>query len=251
MTKTNEDRENNIDEAIQKIQNGLAVAVASRYYRIPQMTLHDRLRGAQPIRVAKENAQKLSQVQEQDLIQWIKSEEACGRAPNRRRIRSFAQLILTQGGSDQHLGQHWVDRFFERNEEVKMKVSRGIEASRTIHTTEGVIRSFWDRLDDEIKAKSVSMNRIYNLDETGLAEGETRSGKVAGTSLTTAATVTESDSREWVTIIECVSAAGDRVKPYVIYTGKTVQQQWFPDEIPDWAYDSSPTGWANAGILFK
>ncbi|KAK5999234.1 hypothetical protein PT974_01626 [Cladobotryum mycophilum] len=65
-----------------------------------------------------------------------------------------------------------VNEFFERNEEVKIKVSRGIEASRTIHITEGVIRSFWDRLDDEIKAKSVSMNRIYNLNETGLTEGK-------------------------------------------------------------------------------
>ncbi|KAK5993972.1 hypothetical protein PT974_07410 [Cladobotryum mycophilum] len=100
MTKTNEDRENNIDEAIQKIQNGLAVA--------------------------------------------IKSKEACGRAPNRRRIRSFAQLILTQGSSDQHLGQHWVDRFFERNEEVKIKVSRGFHATGVYPTNvervlEGVV----------------------------------------------------------------------------------------------------------------
>ncbi|KAK5994688.1 MFS-type transporter clz9 [Cladobotryum mycophilum] len=159
------------------------------------------------------------------------SEESCGRAPSRKQIRSFAQLILDYSGRDEQLGHHWVDKFYERNSEVKIKVSRGVEAVRTISTTEEVIREFYGRLDDQIKAKSIGMTRIYNFDETGLTEGETRAGKV--------------------TIMECVSADGRRIKPYVIYTGKTVQQQWFADEIPDWAYDSSPTGWANTRILEK
>ncbi|KAM5357059.1 hypothetical protein ACJZ2D_016657 [Fusarium nematophilum] len=101
---------------------------------------------------------------------------------------------------------------------------------------------FYDRLDTQIKKKGVGWTRIHNIDEHGVAEGETKAGKVVGTSLTSLSTVSESDSRTWVSIIEAIAANGDALTPVVIFTGLNLQGQWFPDLFPDWKYDCTESG---------
>jgi hypothetical protein len=41
------------------------------------------------------------------------------------------------------------------------------------------------------------------------------------------------------------------VTPIVIYTGSSLQAQWFPDDIPDWKFNHSPDGWSNNGIAMR
>jgi hypothetical protein len=53
-------------------------------------------------------------------------------------------------------------------------------------------------------------------------------------------------SREWVSIIQCISADGQILPPLVIFAGKHVQQQWFPDaeneRYADWYFEAFPKG---------
>ncbi|KJZ68066.1 hypothetical protein HIM_12542 [Hirsutella minnesotensis 3608] len=100
-----------------------------------------------------------------------------------------------------------------------MKPSESLKAARAAGTTEAELRVFWDLLDTQIKAKSVGTTRIYNFDETSIVEGEFRAGRVLGSSLTKKSTVVDGGTGEWVTILECISAAGSRLTPCVIYTG--------------------------------
>ena len=93
--------------------------------------------------------------------------------------------------------------------------------------TEDALHDFYERLDQQIKTKSVGTSRIYNFDETGVAEGETSFGRVLGTSLTKESIVTDSDSREWATINECVSASGQRLAPCVVFVGNNLKDSGF------------------------
>ncbi len=36
--------------------------------------------------------------------------------------------------------------------------------------------------------------------------------------------------REWTTIIEYISANSRHLQPLIIFRGKNIQQQWFPDK---------------------
>ncbi len=60
---------------------------------------------------------------------------------------------------------------------------------------------------------------------------------------------------EWIIIIECVSAGGRHLQPLVIFKGKDVQQQWFPDEgiekFKDWKFKSFPKGWTSDDIAIR
>lgn len=132
-----------------------------------------------------------------------------------------------------------------------MKFQRSVEAIRTKSTTEDKLRDFYARLNDQIKTRGVGPSRIHSVNEHGLAEGETKHGKVIGTSLSSLSVVSKSDSSTWVSIIESASATGSYTKPTVIFTGENLQGQWSPNDIPPWTYESTETGWSNSFVFRK
>uniref|UniRef100_A0A0B7KT03 HTH CENPB-type domain-containing protein n=1 Tax=Bionectria ochroleuca TaxID=29856 RepID=A0A0B7KT03_BIOOC len=243
------DREMLIEEALKKRPDFASIRAVAEAYGLPESTLRGRMSGKQEIHEAKENNQKLSPEQERELKNWILSEECVGRAPTRREVRGFAQCIAAMGQDDVTIGAHWVERFLSRYPEVAKKLSRVNEAHRVTQVSKEAIQKTYELLDNCIKEHSVGMNRIFNVDQTGVAEGRTRHGKVIGTRLTRYSTVAQSDSTTWVSITECISAAGRIIKPLVTFTGTDVQQQWFPDNFPEWPYGCSKSGWVNSDIM--
>lgn len=94
-------------------------------------------------------------------------------------------------------------------------------------------------------------DRLYNIGETGTAEGETNARKVIGISLTSHSEVIGSDSRRWASVLECGSATGVRVRPSVIFIGKQVNGQWFLEGFSDWDYGCTLSGWSNSEIFLE
>ena len=80
------------------------------------------------------------------------------------------------------------------------------------------------------------------MDETGIGLGVCVNQTVIGSSSTRRSYVKRPENREWVSIIESISAGGERTKPVVIFKGKTIQTSWFSDDIPDWLYTTSENG---------
>lgn len=89
------------------------------------------------------------------------------------------------------------------------------------------------------------------MDEAGIMEGQGHNGLVLGSSEHKVAMIKNPGSRSWITIIECISAAGRALSPLVIFKGVTVQQQWFPevlDFLSSWDFTSTEKGWTNDHI---
>lgn len=52
--------------------------------------------------------------------------------------------------------------------------------------------------------------------------------------------------QEWVTVIECISATGTKISPYVIFKGKNVVSSWLPKDPPaGWMFAANASGWTN------
>ena len=64
--------ENDLLNALADIQRGMAAAKAAKLWSVPRTTLRDRLRGAEPLKVAMAHCQRLSPSQEESLAQWIR-----------------------------------------------------------------------------------------------------------------------------------------------------------------------------------
>ncbi|NJO32580.1 MAG: hypothetical protein HC869_05020, partial [Rhodospirillales bacterium] len=89
------------------------------------------------------------------------------------------------------------------------------------------------------------------MNETGLTLGQCGSNRrVIGSSLTKRTYEKTPDaSREWVTIVEGISAVGVALRPLVIFKGKSLQTSWFKrDSVPDWHYTPSENAYTTNQI---
>ncbi|KAI0993681.1 hypothetical protein K3495_g14503, partial [Podosphaera aphanis] len=84
------------------------------------------------------------------------------------------------------------------------------------------------------------------MDETGLALGVCTNTQVVAKSTKKKTYVKSPENREWVSIIEAVSATGKKLKCLVIFKGKFLQTTWFPaQDVPEWVYTTSENGWTS------
>jgi hypothetical protein len=72
------------------------------------------------------------------------------------------------------------------------------------------------------------------MNETGTQLGASIATKVLGDARKKSTIVKKPNRTEWVSVVECISAAGKMIKPLIIFKGKSVQLQCFnSSEVPD------------------
>ena len=84
------------------------------------------------------------------------------------------------------------------------------------------------------------------MDESGIMEGLRLNRLVVGSSRRRTIQRKQPGSRAWTSFIECVSATGVALTPLVIFKGKSVQQQWFPQDLTPykgWHFTSTENTW--------
>ncbi|KAI0997084.1 hypothetical protein K3495_g11101 [Podosphaera aphanis] len=87
------------------------------------------------------------------------------------------------------------------------------------------------------------------MDETGVALGVCTNTRVIASSKKKKTYIKSPENREWVSVIECVSAAGRKLRCGVIFKGQSLQTSWFPSKsVPDWLYTTSENGWTSKAI---
>jgi hypothetical protein len=57
-----------------------------------------------------------------------------------------------------------------------------------------------------------------------------------------------SDNREWVLVVECISAEATCIQPLIIFERINVNINWTPDGPPAYEYTADPTAWINDDI---
>lgn len=117
------------------------------------------------------------------------------------------------------------------------------------------IEEFFDRLDHQ-QLVEVMPEDTHNVDEIGSMIGLGDNHFVIGLAAMRKVFTMDPGKREWVTILECVSALGRVLPPLIIFKGAEVQQQWFSCQLDEqdfenWRFCCSETGWTNNTIALK
>lgn len=92
-------------------------------------------------------------------------------------------------------------------------------------------------------------HQIYNVDETGMPFDH-RPPKVVTSVGQKKVRSRTSGNKSQVTVIACVSAAGQVIPPFVIFDAKMLNHDWTIGEVPGTRYGLSDTGWVDT-YLFK
>ncbi|EAQ88883.1 hypothetical protein CHGG_05502 [Chaetomium globosum CBS 148.51] len=243
--------EDNIQQAIQAVRDGQSIRKASEAWGVSFSTLRDRVvANAQPKgQYEAQVMQKLSPDQEKHLADWVLAQEALGLPVKHRQIEVFANRILRASGSDQTIGEHWLQKFIGRYPVLKTKKDRRMDIKRLDAASTDVIKA-WFHLAIPV-IQTIDPQDRWNMDETGIMEGLGINGLCVALSETKEALSKHPESRIWTTIIECISATRKALPPLVIFKGKDIQQQWLPDNDQDldplrnWRFSTSQNGWTS------
>jgi len=82
------------------------------------------------------------------------------------------------------------------------------------------------------------------MDEHGIPLGVCTNSVVLGVSGKRQTYIQSPENCEWVSGIEAISAAGNYIRPLVMFKGKQVQTSWFTaEDIPNWLIRTTLKGW--------
>src|SRR5277367_6310351 len=96
-----------------------------------------------------------------------------------------------------------------------------------------------------MQMKQVSINYLRQL-IVGCSIGIADTSNVVIDSSYPKAYEAQPGRQEWVTVIECVSATGEKIPPYVIFKGERLMSSWFPKQLPKgWKFAVNTMGWTN------
>ena len=239
--------------ALNDVKNGKSVKRAYKDWGVPRSILRDHNQGRESHTIAAESQQRLSDIQEEHLTTWILAQEALGVPLTHGQIRQFVCRLLIIKGDHKNLGKRWMDGFLRRNPILRTKRARTIDSVRVNGATTSVIKGWFPRLATPTIAAIKPENR-YNMDESGIMEGYGANGLVVGSSERRSIQKKQPGSRAWTSFVECISATGRALTPLVIFKGKSVQQQWFPQDLSPykgWEFTATNNTWTSDSTVVE
>jgi DDE superfamily endonuclease/Tc5 transposase DNA-binding domain len=237
--------EYDIGQAILAVTNGQSIKSAALQWGIPRTTLHGRLHGRESRNEAFAGQQRLSPAQEKSLTQWILMQSDLGLPPTHAQIKQFTTRILAVKGDHEPLGKRWMQAFLRRNPSLRTQRAHSRESARINGATTEVIRPWFNRLHIS-EIHTIKPENRYNMDEAGIMEGLGENGLVVGSAEKRSIQKKTPGSRTWTSFLECISATGVSLPPLVMFKGKSVQQQWFPEDLTlfeGWEFTATDNGW--------
>jgi hypothetical protein len=246
-------RENTIHQAISDLNSGVLPSqnAAADAYGLPRSTLQERIKGRKNARESHAHQQRLAPEQEEFLVEWILEEEQRGYPPSHSRAREMAARVLRMNGDIRPLGRKWLRKFLDRNPRVASVVGRKIEAVRVEGTSQEALQEFFRRFEEVQTKFNILLENTWNMDEHGIALGMCVNSQVLASSKKKRTYTKSPEDREWVSLIETVSAAGRKTRNLAIFKGQNLQSTWFPHDIPDWYYTASENGWTSNNIAVE
>jgi hypothetical protein len=190
------------------------------------------------------NSKKLTKLEEEVIIEYILELDSNGFSPTLAAVRDMADSLLTERGGPQ-VGLNWPSNFVARTPSIKTRISRPYDYRRAKCEDPEVIGKWFKLVEAIVKKYGVAYEDIFNFDETGFQMGVLQGQTViTGTERRNRPKAIQPGDREWVTVIQGVSAAGWTIPPYIILKAKHHQAAWYSEDIPkDWILAVSENGW--------
>ena len=237
-------------EAMEAVYSGMSVSKASELYGIPRTTLNDHklgkiLPGARP-----GPQPLLSSSEERDLVQFLLTSADIGYGRTKKDVFNIVSRMLVRKGVEHSVTNGWWSKFICRHPLLASRTPATLSVSRARASTKECIDSYFNLLETTLQETGLAdyPALYYNMDETGFAF-DPKSNKTIHIRGEKNAFCISSGSKAQVTVIACVSAAGQAIPPLIVWKRKTMVPEMATGEIPGTVYGFSKNGWTNS-IIF-
>ena len=253
------DLEERLQDAISAFQNHefKSIRAAANAFGISDRTMSRRMSGGLSRAQATELNQILSNAEEKTLVRWISRYTCAGSPITPALFLEMAELIrhervrhTSRNSSSTKIlapiGHEWLYRFINRHPTIRSIQTRQLEAARFNGALYEKVKAWFDAVAAKFQERAYDNSNIWNMDESGFGVGESQTTKVLVPLDRLQKYKVVTGKQEWVTVIECINAAGSALAPMVIFKGKTLNSGWLPSQTPsDWHFGVSENGWTS------
>jgi len=156
-------------EAVQKSKN-ISIRAAAELYNVQRATLQNRRDGKPARRDTSANSKKLTQSEEEAIVQYVIELSARAFPPRLCGVEDMANQLLRERDAPP-VGKLWAHRFVKRQPEIRTRYTRRYDYQRAKCEDPKIIGE-WFALVQNTKAKYGILDEdIHNFDETGFVMG--------------------------------------------------------------------------------
>lgn len=155
------------------------------------------------------------------------------------------------------LSHTWLEKFRRRHREAIGSVwTRRIDTSRVQAESIEQLSPWFAEFGAALTKHAYKPENVYNLDETGYHIGMTMASRVivdlGAKGKVQKAKKSTPGRQEWVTTIECFSAAGIALPPMIIFKGQAaINSKMVPERLAGWFWTTSNSGWTNDTLCYE
>ncbi len=201
-------------EAMEAVYSGMSVCKASELYGIPRTTLNDHKSGRKQPGVKPGPRPILSSLEERDLVKFLLTSADIGYGRTKKDVLNIVSRLLARRGVERSVTNGWWNKFICRHPLLATRTPATLSVSRARASTRECIDSYFNLLETTLQETGLTdyPALYFNMDETGFAF-DPKSNKTIHIRGEKNAFCISSGSKAQVTVIACVSAAGQAIPP--------------------------------------
>lgn len=201
----------------------------STRYAVPYSTLKHRFNGRLSKAEYSAAMQRLSPPEEDAIVRWIEQLIDWGFPPTVSQLTDLTNSLLHDRGDSSSVHYGWHADFLERHPKFKLKWSKALDACRKDAHSEEIVTRWFDLYKETVDKYNIKQENQWNMDEKGFAMGVLNSQKVVCLKSDLKKYALQPGSREWVSLIEAVSAIGKKLSIYCIFSAKHPKLDWMDE----------------------
>ena len=173
-------------------------------------------------------------------------------AKTRKEVLAIVEAIASSKGTPVHVSNGWWESFKQRHPQLTLRRVEKLSYARFVASNPVILNHYFDLLEKTLQDNELvdSPSQVFNCDETGLPLLQCNPSSVIGVKGQKHPQALTAETKEYVTVLGCINAAGYAIPPLVIFAGKSINPLLTINEIPGTMYGLNESGWIDSEIFF-
>lgn len=205
----------------------LSIRQTALKFNVSYFKLRNRIKGLhQNAHQAHESQQSLSIIQERIIVEWLNELSNQSVPLSKRTLRKKVQDIT---GGCTSPGKQWITRFLARHPSLELGKPSSLDPKRAQCFNRTTVTNHFELLEKVLRELDIPWENVWNMDEKDCQRGGGRKSSAEKYFMPRNKRPCyhqRSGNLELVTIIECVNAMGDTIKPGSVFPEGQFHKGW-------------------------
>ncbi|KAH9320446.1 hypothetical protein KI387_015085 [Taxus chinensis] len=234
-------------------ENGMSTRQAATKWGIPSTNVTDWLYGKRTSK-RKGPPTVLTDEEEKEIVTWCQDMAELGHGLEVIHLKAYvAHMCQCRPNpfKDGLPGKSWWYGFRRRHPDLTIRTAEGLDRDRAVMLRPRIVAAFYDNLQKMYAANQYGPDKIWNCDETGVQAGRNCGMRVIAKLGCRSVPHIMSKSREWITILCCVNAAGQSIPGFYLFKAKRQLKNYIAGCEPGACMAAQPHAWMTKELFMN